>query len=420
MSSLFKNLSKELLSLLTEQEILKNISIPDNYPDEPQMYRYGSQLLSTKQFSDGHINNSSASGFSFFDKELALLKCLVEAAERFCTMCYRKKDLVVSTYGDLKKPAINPAIFPKAKLSSGSKFQWSVGINLITREKTYIPAQLIYYTYLFIKDEPRLTELNSTGAAGGFEKDITILRGIYEIIERDAFMTMYLAKLPCPPIDLGKIKNANVQKIVTAANRYNLEIKVFDITNDLKIPSFMGMVIDRTGLGPCVSFGLKSSLNPLIAILGCMEEAFHSRPWARSQLNLRKSNKFKIKPDNIRFLNERLLFWLSPTMLQNLTFLTDQPTKPIQLGSTQLTIKTELQKVLDLLNEKKCEVFFVDTTLPQLKKSGFFACKIIIPQLQPLYLNETTREVRVNRLKNAALYKGIKKMKVNTIPHPFL
>src|SRR3989344_4526407 len=63
------------------------------YPDEPFIFRYNTKLRNIKEFSDGYEVESTASGFSFESAQLALIKCLVEAVERFSSMLYLKHDI---------------------------------------------------------------------------------------------------------------------------------------------------------------------------------------------------------------------------------------------------------------------------------------------------------------------------------------
>jgi hypothetical protein len=67
-----------------------------------------------------------------------------------------------------------------------------------------------------------------------------------------------------------------------------------------------------------------------------------------------------------------------------------------------------------------CHIFFADITLDFLKKINFFVYKVIIPNLQPLYLEENKRKINFERLKQVSDYFGHKFRLMNKIPHPFL
>lgn len=418
---------KTLVTTLESLKILKHLYQNEPFPDEVRMYSYTAIVDRPSRFSDspGDFPDANAGGFSFFSKELSLLKCLVEAAERFCNVCYRKKNLLYSSFNHLNQEAVDPIIFTSDPKSRNKTFGFVRGFNLIKNTPCLIPAQLIYYSYHPHPHEQFLIEPNSTGAAGGFDHESTILRGIYEIVERDAFMTVYLAKIKAPKVDLNNLlkspiflKRQELKKIVDQAQRYNLELMLFDITTDLKIPSFLAMLVDRTGLGPSVSLGLKSSLSTEVAILGSMEEAFHTRPWMRRELLTRKSNSFS--PKRINSLIDRGLLWLSPKMFGRLDFLLNSSPTPLSRTNFQGSRKQELKKIIEIFSQKGMDIYFADVTLKEFKKVGFFAYKVVIPRLQHLYLHESSKTIRMERLREVSSFFGQKKLKINQTPHPFL
>lgn len=417
--SKYRNKIKLLLEELISHNILRDIHREYFAADEPKFFSYAAPLNSSKGFSDGKPLILNAGGFSFEDKELALLKCLGEAIERFSTLVFRKNLLTYSTFESLMEPALNPALFTNKLTTNNTKLGWVKGFSL-DQEPYLIPAQVIYLNYAGQFKEPRLTQFITTGAAGGFDHESTILRGVYEVIERDAFMLTYLLKIRVPCIKLSTLENSRIDYIIQKAKRYNLELRVFDITNDLQIPSFLSVLIDRTGLGPPVSLGLKSSLSPIDAVIGSMEESFHTRPWMKHELLHGKRGDLKINPRDIKYLLERGLFWMSPKMLKHLDFLLNQPEKGFKLLQNEITPAKELRLVKNILEEKGFKVFYADITMKNFKKLGYLVYKVIIPELQPLFLNEGRREIRSKRVMDVSAYFGIEKAQINPVPHPFL
>ena len=75
-----------------------------------------------------------------------------------------------------------------------------------------------------------------------------------------------------------------------------------------------------------------------------------------------------------------------------------------------------------MLGKKGHDVYYVDITHSKIKKSGYRVYKIIIPTLQPLYLNESEKKgcIREKRLKEVLSFFGKKKGYINTTPHPFM
>ncbi len=390
-----------------------------NYPDEVQIYQYNNTINSIKHLTDGEDLEITAGGYSFTSSPLALLKCLMETGERLAASCYRKKSFIISSTKGLK-PIIDPNKYKTNAGISDKIFSWVAGTNFINSKKVYIPAQCVYYSYKYLQGEPHLTSRNSTGAAGGFDHESTLLRGIYEIVERDAFMSIYLAQIKAPKIEIKTIKDKKILNILDMCQRYNLDLMLFDLTTDLGIPVYLGVILDPTGLGPPVSLGLKSSLRAETAILGSIEEAIYIRPWMRNEMLLNKKNTFSIIAKDIQTLKQRGLYWLNPSAAKHLNFLLDQ--KAINFKKEGFTgdTKEELILIKKLLSDKKVETFYANITPFNWKNTEFYFYKVVIPQLQPMFFFEKHPEIRNNRLHQVAKYFNKKNFSINQIPHPFL
>lgn len=419
----YRKYIKNILDILIAKTILKALSKTTQFPDDPKIFLYSSLCKISKRFSDGFPNATNANGCSYVSKEFALFKCLTETMERFSQACYRNTSLTFASFNDLKEEALNPNIYIKDPSVRKKKLGWARGFNLTKNTQFLIPAQLLYLNYNYSRGkEATLTEVNTTGAAGGFDHEFTLLQAIYEAVERDAFMTMYLTKTPPKRIEVRKIKNKVVQEIFESTKRYNLELFLFDITSDIGIPTFLAAQIDRTGLGQCIAFGAKSSLSMETAIVGSLQETYFGRTWLRTKLIQLEGKQKKIKPHKIHTLDDRGIFWASLKMLPKLDFLFSQQAQDIKIEVSSLETAQELKKVIDILTKKNIDIFYADLTLKEFRNLGFYVYKILIPKLQMLVLKESNlrRSIRDARLKNYVRYFGRKEYKLNTIPQPFL
>lgn len=419
---LIKLLKHEFESL----DLLKSLDKADNtFFDEPKRYSYTAIINSSSEYIKSHnylispTRKVFSNGFSFHYKYLALLKCLSECAERLCMLCYAKQSIIKSDYLHIKDTALDPSVFVSDNNIRSRNFGWIKGFNLTNDSSCYLPAQLIYLNYHHYKYEIPLSVSISTGAAGGFNREETLLRCIYEVVERDAFMTVYLTKISPKRIDLDSFQNIKIKHILNQCKRYKLQIYLFDITNNLKIPSFLTLLLDQSNIGPAVTVGLKTGLNIHNAIIGSMEEAFLTRSWLRYEFIKKKTDSHKyIK--RITRLSHRGLYWYHRNMLKHLDFLLEEKPHEYSFKPFVLDAKAELTTVVKQLMSYNYQIFFADITLDFLKKINFFAYKAIIPNLQPLYLEETKRKINIERLKQVSDYFCHKFQSINKIPHPFL
>ena len=352
------------------------------------------------------------------DDETAKIKCIAEAIERYCSETISKDSLVYNSYNYLES-AIDPTQFinyddfslqnkkeqyldklRKAKLS------WVKGKNLKTNEGILVPAQLVYSPYDLSKESLIRTPI-STGAAFGTDLESAINRGLLEIVERDSFMLTWLTKRDCPQIDLSSDKD--LKNIKEYFERYLLEPYVIDLTTDLQIPSMMGILIDKTGIGPAVSAGLKTDLDAKKAVLNSLLEAQHVRGWIRYSY-LRDGQIVINSKEQIRDLKSRGYYWYRLEKIKDLDFLLKNSNIKNLSKTTKLRDISLISFILDL----GLDIYTVDISTPQVKQNSFYVVKTISPQFHPLSLDEDLPYNYSERLKK--YYKE----GLNKEPHPFL
>lgn len=422
----YKKIIKLILKELDSKNIIEKINRVNVFYDEPKFFYYIASINYPKKDHNGRQSTSYkifAGGASLISNFLALLRCLGECVERFSLHCPKNKRIILTNFLSIHENALDPSIYINNSLIKKARFGWVEGYNFTKKTKCLIPAQLIYLDYKG-DDKVQLTTRISTGASAGLTHETTLLRGIYEVVERDAFMTIYLNKITAPRIELKSIKNKTIQLIFNSLKRYNLEWFLFDITNDLNIPSFLTILVDKTRLGPAIAVGTKSSFNIKEAIISSVEESLMGRIFIKEKIkniiiNKKKMN-VKIDYNLIRNETDRGLFWSSIKMLKKLDFLINQTPRKININRYKFNPKEELSRVNELIEKKGFQIYYADITPNNFRMLNYFVYKIIIPGLQPLYLDEKNKELNYQRLKEVSHYFNQKRYSVNKVPHPFL
>lgn len=398
----------KLENVLDKTKIIHSIRRELFFNDEPKLYDYCTAFTSSGCNKNKQI---SYAGGTDLDKESALLKSLGEALERYCLGNKQQKDFFYP-YKDIKERAIN--IFELCDYKQEQQlnnnlytendiFSWCHGYNVFNFKKCFIPSQLVYVPY-HNPNEKMLREPISTGAALSTSLGGSIYRGICEVIERDAFMISYLNQTKNNLVDL-KRSGFELKELYEISRNYKLEPIVIDITSNLKIPTMISIIIDRTNLGPAISVGLSADLDPKKAAIKSLKEAFHSRPWIRKLIIQKNKNT------DINTFEGRAMYWSKTEMISKLNFLIKGEKIPLKNEIKTLTMREKLNKIESIFNENNIYTYFVDLTTPEVKNHGFFVSKVIIPKLVPLYLNEKFKNIKYTR---------IKQEKINQIPHPFL
>jgi len=412
-------LSKKFDKLLNSSLILKfNKNV--HYNDEPFLYQYTT-------FAGKNIHNGQFGGGMSFDKDQAKQKALGEAIERYCLSVYDRNNMLrasikkLTGLSFLDLSTITGILNKKFSYKITDRFWWAKGISLPSYQEVLLPAQLIYVPYSFQK-EPILRLPISTGAALGDSLKSAIIKGICEVVERDSFMIFYLNKIIPPVVDVTGI-DKKLKKIINLLERYKLETTVFDITSDIGLPVAMTLIIDKTGIGPFISIGAKCSVDFQDTILGSIEEALHSRPWMRSEMKIvKKVDLESIKNNSVKISTpkDRGLYWYDGVKKNYLSFWLNNTGKH-KIIKRQKTFRN-LEQIVHRLSSMGYSVFYVDLTTPEVTQLGFKAVKVIIPELQPLYLIEEYPYWEGERLKNVPVklgYKGNREY-LTEIPHPFL
>jgi ribosomal protein S12 methylthiotransferase accessory factor len=246
---------------------------------------------------------------------------------------------------------------------------------------------------------------------------------LLEVIERDAFMIFYLNKLSPPIINIQNSQDKLLEKIFSSIKRYKLELYILDISTDVPVYSILAIVIDKTGFGPAISLGMKSDLYIKNAIIGAIEESFHSRFWIKDIMIQKKIKslwmEIQKKKDYISDLKERGIIWSELQMINKINFFFKG--KKVLLKKTSSTKTENLDSLLKWFTKQNIEVLYVNITPARLEREKIYVVKVIIPQFQPLYLDERFPYWEGKRLKEIPQKLGLKLLKkVYKFPHPFL
>lgn len=420
--------SYDLLLWLNSNYVVQDTHV---FYDEPNLPFYSAYLdnNSKGRFSDYIVSKDRvvAGALSITSKKTALLKALNESIERFCLSCTPINQIVYQDYKDISNVAINPFYYVVPSLR---KIGWIKGSSINTNESRLLPAQTVflnYYKDVALKknpSEPILNQFISTGTAVGYNKEETCLRGMLEVIERDAAMSNYLNKISSPKINLNNIKNKTLDYILDVTKRYRFSLSVFDITSDIPIPTFLSILIDDSGIHPTLTVGSKSDLDPINAIVGSIEESFMGRTWIRYKI-MKKKNILGKKPIKISSRLDRALYWADKRAIDRFSYLLKN--KPTTLKKQRYFFfkkvharKDRLKRIVSLLDTLGYKSFFCDIKPTFIKTKHLSIIKAIIPGLQPLYLDEKNRNINTDRLKKVARFFSKKGFTINKIPHPFL
>lgn len=421
---------------LIGSDMVKKFYRSIQFTDEPRLFQYATEVGNYSKYSDAPFAKDFGSGLSL-DEKVAQMRALGEAIERFCLSLFRKKDFKKSSFYDIERKAIDPVRFlnlSKSQIKTSMAeleervrkypFFWTDIFSLQDRKDLYIPAHLTYVPISL--DRVTLRHPISTGAALGTSYSGAIYRGICEVIERDAFMINYLAKIPAPEVDISSVNSRKIKEVVKYFERYFLDVHIFGITTDIKMPTMLAVIIDSSGVGPEVSIGCNTDLGTEEAIIGSIEEAQKVRVWIRYNMisNKKRFRKLKNNPKEIKEMEDRGMFWGHKNMAKNLGFLLNSGNRvKVRMAKAPRGSVARAKKAIKMLRDAGLDVYVKDMTPKRPSVSTFKVVKVVVPEAQPLYLYEDLKYFGGKRLYEVPYklgYKKSRRFRPNKFPHPFV
>ncbi len=376
------------------------------------------------------------------DLESALSKAVGELLERQAFLIGGDKrsffDASAAELASQRKSFIDPARLSQFSASQknknqrlifdeNSRFAWVNGKNFSTGEQVLIPAQTIFWNYFKAtnSEEPLLREPCTSGAGGFFTRHGAILSGLYELIERDAFLLYWLNSLTPDKVDLNSIVNSETQDLLKKCKQYHLKIHILKLKSDVPVPVFVSIVENLSETGPLYAAGASANLNPEKAILSSLYESLivYASP-VKSDVKL--ASDFKPFSDSWISRDERVALWKNRSMKDSLDFLIRGKERNLEeFLDSKLNFKDESEELSYLASELKkigdgCEVYYYEAPQKYLKNVGYRAVKVVVPELIHLYLTESLANLNSKRIAEVPKKIGLTSAKaINIYPHPF-
>jgi ribosomal protein S12 methylthiotransferase accessory factor len=392
-------------------------------PSEPMA---PSILLST----DNLIEPSpSGSGYTATEAEIG---ALMESVERYSSRVVDQSRIMWSSYNRVQDRAINPlnlvlytdkqyerVDFKCSRYSADTEIPWIEGMDLSSGRRVLVPADFVYYPPF--RERPLVLE-TSNGAAAHTDMVQAVLNGIYEVIERDTFLIMWLNKLSMPILDVRKLP-FGFDESVKLMREFDMAVKLVHLVNDTHIPTVMAVCYNKAiDKYPAMVVGTASNIEPEVALKKALFEM-------EFQLIIYLQNPPEqkiIHPNQISASYEHPMFYLNPENRKYWDFMirstrrSELPTLSRRSTKNKFSV---LVRIVKLLSKQNHRVIYVDITPPDIRKLGLSVVKVLITDFQPLYFRNNAR-LSFQRLhtvpaslgynKNAAM----QQKELHSAPHP--
>ncbi|MBK7995427.1 MAG: YcaO-like family protein [Blastocatellia bacterium] len=390
---------------------------------DPEVFMWGATLSSS-----GFNNKSLNVGGAAWTKEAARMACIGEAIERFQASPLPQDQFIKASINSwsldemLVKPdewvlfhdeQYSQKDFPFTKFDNNTICNWVCFRSFASGLPYWIPEEL---AYLFPRSELSCTTDNhqslcasiSTGLSAGRLGHPVLLRGVQEVIERDAIIGAWWESYPLEEYPANFVFSLLDQEIKRRVIRPNLTYKFYRIdspySSNVTIVSVEGLDLE----GYCFSAGA-----------ACRETIKES--WLKSILEAIQGRGF------VRYLKDEIIQGKAKPIIptdfsEHAVYYSIYPEK---LSSTVLQRAKKInnlpifdQENLNILSEKlgvKHPILFRNMTPTNIDQTANWqVLKVAVPGLQPLHGNHNWPHLGGKLWKSRSLEDWSK-----ILPHPF-
>lgn len=375
------------------------------------------------------------------------LVSILEAFERFCGFEPRaKRTLRHGTYAALAPQAADPRAFILHEAAQRAEpgyqlapyddtlaLDWVWAHSARHDQARLVPEQLGYYRLPARAASPRFVYEISNGCALGNGIEEAVLHGLFEVIERDAFLTTWYGRITPVELDIGDALDPTIHALALQAGAAGWQLRVFDMSLGFGVPSIMVMLVDDDA-GPVKSLCLSGAhLDPEKAILGALVEALASFSTFQRALAGQRERAAALlaDPGLVQTMADHQLLYSHPDSFARLDFLTG-PQTPVPLRRRfarwyrqppPADLTDELRALIARLLTVADDVLVVDQTSDELARLGLRCVKVLAPGLLPMTFGHQHRRVSAARVNHAHRMLGsatrIDAAGLNPHPHNF-
>jgi ribosomal protein S12 methylthiotransferase accessory factor len=402
-----------MLELVSERVgIVRNISQVARGLEEPKPPVVYQAVLANFDMRKGDPLERSAAGKGETESQ-AIAGALGEAVERYCSSLFDAGSFLRSTIPEIPSHAIHPAEcvlysedqyaqknFPYVRPNEETKYAWVTAQELTAGREVYLPASLVYLSYVGDRENELFTPPTSNGLAAGPDLTRAVLSAIYEVVERDAFLMTWMNRLPAPIVDY-RSAGGLMESIRTHYGRFGIEAQVFNLTTDIPIYVMMCLAIDRSRKGPAAVAGLGTGLDPRTAVEKALMEVCQVRPGEVLRFIQRVPKDKLTSYEQVESLQDHSGFFFDVERLDELSFLLGSGrTQSIEAlpDLSQGSPEADVDRCVEALRGAGSRVAYVDLTTPDVKDFGVRVARVVATQLQPIHFGHGQERLGGRRL----------------------
>lgn len=368
------------------------------------------------------------------------MSALGEALERYCASAWSDENIVYKRREELEGPSLDPrrlvlfrpeqyASLKYAPYQESSRLGWVPARSLASGEQVWVPALAAFMAYDVRSPEEFLFPITSNGLAAGPSLPRAILSAVYEVLERDAFLAMWLHSLPCQRISPFSHPQPEVQGLCHSYARRRVAMELYRIPMDHSCHVFAGIAFSEGGPdGPASVVGLGADLDPVRAARSAVLEVSQVRPALRIRMReaetRRHIQELVDDPSRVATLEDHDLLYADSSTTACFDFLRRRPLEEFDWDQKQGHDPVEdLSRLTDELRGQGSDILYCNLTTSEVQPLGIHVVRAIVPDYQPIYFGRQERRIGGERLFELPRRLGIRPDRaglddLNPNPHP--
>ena len=371
------------------------------------------------------------------DRASAIGATLGEAAERY-SLSFLPTDRVVRRSARELVGAVDPAGFglfcaadlerpgfPFVRFDADAVVPWIDGWELRTGELAWLPAELVALADPIEPGGSRIGYATSSGAACADTIDEAVVRGLFELLERDAFMLLWTGRLSLPLLDWG-----DHGQLVELDRRYfapsGLRYAAIDLSAFHGVPSVLAVVRAPASEPAVLGVGAGTATTIERAWWKALSEAFACRAAACRLALLGRGADLADDGSGVSTFDDHIVFYADERRAARTAFVDASPERRdvrevMPLPGDAAEVAADLY---DRIAEAGSSAYAVELTAPDVAQLGVRVVKTVAPGLCMLDVPHAARFRGNPRLLTAAYRLGLAARpleidELNPDPHPF-
>lgn len=398
------------------------------------LFQYAAMACDTSAF--GGPDNFRHVGGASLDRDGAWIKAVGEGIERYCAAIYEPTDYLMCTRADASFDIVDLSLlslypreitdtddFPFDAVDDTALIRWCPAQTLDGVE-THVPCAGVFvpWYYELATGETPLFQPISTGLACHSSEAAARLGGLMEVVERDAFTTLWQTCTPLTEIATDALP-ADSSEILRRITATGASVRIGFVPTDHGIPVCIAAQSIDSGRMPAFSLAASAGAAPADAVRKALEELVHTFRWM-ARLNFSRRD---FTPDaefsNVVDQETHLLLWCDIANRHRTEFLWSGEKVAYETitGIDGDTPEAQLQDANARVKATGYTPLFVKLTTQDVADFGFHVTRALVPGYNPLFMGHNLRSRT-----NPRLLKRLAKMQetkpdaaLNDYPHPF-